>query len=175
MLTSHALSNSPEFNISPDGTMTLKGLFIMLWTFSIFLMNAGEANECVAPESISTYTPDITEGFPSASVLVSVNTWGLAFSYCIPFYGQSLMKCPSFPHLKYVLVFAQHSPRRLLLRWLHVGFYGTSFWWFFGRLLLLWSWTTGIPFFLLLFERRPSWLAWKFLLYMLPLFFRFFP
>ena len=86
----------------------------MSGTFYIFLMNAGEENECVALESISTYagvlevdsSPDITEGFPSASVLVSVNTRALVFSCCIPFSGQSLMKCLSFPHLKHVLVFA---------------------------------------------------------------------
>ena len=82
MLTSHALTNCPEFNISPDGSMTLKGLFTMSWTFFIFLMNAGEANEYVAPEYISTYAGvleidsslDTTEGLPSAFVLVSVNT-----------------------------------------------------------------------------------------------------
>ena len=80
-------------------------------------MNAGEANECVAPKSISTYAGvleincslDIIEGFLSASVLVSVNTRVLAFSCSVPFYGQSLMKCHSFPHLKHVLVFSRYS------------------------------------------------------------------
>ena len=118
MLTLHALTNCPEFNTSPDGNMTLKDLFIMSGTFFIFLMNAGEANECVAPESISTYARvlkidsslDITKGFPSASALVSVNTRALSFSCCVPFSGQSLMKCHSFPHLKHVLVFARHAP-----------------------------------------------------------------
>ncbi|KAK9199744.1 hypothetical protein WN944_014937 [Citrus x changshan-huyou] len=51
----------------------------MSGSFLIFLMNACEANKCVAPESISTYagvleidsSPDITEGFPSASGLYS--------------------------------------------------------------------------------------------------------
>ena len=84
----------------------------------IFLMNTSEANEYVAPESISTCagvfeidsSPDITEGFPSVSILVSVNTQALAFSYCVPFSRQSLMKCPSFPHLQHVLVLTQHSP-----------------------------------------------------------------
>ena len=42
----------PEL-ISHDGTMTLKGLFILSGTFFIFLMNAGEANECVAPELLA--------------------------------------------------------------------------------------------------------------------------
>ena len=125
MLTSHALTNCLEFNISPDSSMTLKGLFTMSGTLSIFLMNASEANECVAPESISTYagvleidsSPDITKGFPSASVLVSVNTRALAFSCCVPLFGQSLMKCPSFPHLKHVLLFAWHSPGWVLSHW----------------------------------------------------------
>ena len=97
--------------------MILKSLFIMSGTFLIFLMNADEANECVAPKPISTCvgvleidsSPDITEGLPSVSVLVSVNTQALAFSYGVPFSRQSLMKCPSFPYLKHVLVLAQHS------------------------------------------------------------------
>ena len=105
MLTSHALPNCLEFNISPDGKVTLKGLFIISGTFLIFLMNASEANECEIDSS-----HDITEGFPSASILVSVTTQALAFSYCVLFFGKSLMKCPSFPHLKHVMVFARHSP-----------------------------------------------------------------
>lgn len=56
----YALTNCSEFNTSLNGTMTLKCLFIILVTFfSIFLINAYEANECVAPKS---------------SVLVCVNT-----------------------------------------------------------------------------------------------------
>ena len=115
----HALTSCLEFNMSADSTMTLKDLFIMSGTFLIFLMNTGEANECVAPKSISICARvseidsalDIAEGFPSASTLVRVNIRALAFCCCVPFFSQSLRKCPSLPHLKHVLVLARHPPR----------------------------------------------------------------
>ena len=67
-------------------------------------MNVCEENECIAPKSISIWAGvleidssyDIIERFPSAYVLVSVNTQALAFSYFTPFSKQSLMKCPFF-------------------------------------------------------------------------------
>ena len=81
-------------------------------------MKASEENECVALESISRCAGvleidsslDITERFPSAFALVNVNTRALAFSYYVLFSEQSLMKCPSIPHLKHIMVFARHSP-----------------------------------------------------------------
>ena len=78
----------------------------MLGTSFIFLMNASEANECVAPQSISTYvrvleidsSPNITE------VSFHIHLGECEYS------EQSLMKCPSLPYLKHILVLARHFP-----------------------------------------------------------------
>ena len=118
MLTSHGLTSCFEFNISPDGTLTLKGLFITSGTFLIFLMNTSKANECVAPESISTRARilkidsslAISEGFLSAFVLVSVNTHAILVEVIFP---STFKTCSGIG-----LTFSKVSSTALIASWL---------------------------------------------------------